>query len=155
MATYYGNQYQDAFVDVPSDMIRPGDVSGEVKVMFFDFTVPAVAPSANDIFKLGKIPKGARVLEACLMFPDLGTTGVVSLGYAASADAVEAADATAFISSQDVNTAADTVLASQQQANAAGVMKLFSAQCDLELKVNTAWTAVAGNVKGYLLYRTI
>lgn len=155
MATYYGNQYQDAFVNIPSNRIRPGDISGEVKVMFFDFTVPAVAPIANDVFKLAKIPKGARVLEACLMFPDLGTTGLVSLGYAASADAVEAADSTAFISSQDVFTAADTILASQQQANPTGVMKLFSAEVDLELKVNTAWTAVAGTVKGYLLYRTI
>ena len=155
MATYYGNQYQDAYVDVPSDKIRPGDVGGEVKFMFFDFTVPSTAPSNNDIFKLGKIQKGARVIEAALSFPDLGTAGVVELGWAADAAGVETADDNGFLASVDVNTAADTVKMSDNLANGAGFCKLFSATCDLELKVTTAWTAVAGTVKGYLAYRVV
>lgn len=154
MATLYSNQYQDAFVDVPSDFIRSGDVSGEVKIMYMDFTVPAVAPTANDVFKLGKIPKGARILDAVLSFPDLGTTGVLELGYAADAAAVETADDNAFLASVDVNAAADTV-SMTDQVNMVGLGKLFSAECDLELKVTTAWTATSGTVKCLLYYRTI
>lgn len=155
MATLYSNQYQDAFVDVPSDFIRSGDVSGEVKFMFFDFTVPGTVPTNGDIYKLGKIPKGARVIEAVLSFPDLGTAGTLDLGWAADAAAVETADDNGFLASVDVNTAADTIKMSDNLANGAGLCKLFSAECDLELKVTTTWTATSGVVKGYLLYRTI
>lgn len=155
MATLYSNQYQDAFVDVPSDFIRSGDVSGEVKFMFFDFTVPGTAPTNGDKYKLGKIPKGARVIEAALSFPDLGTAGTLELGWAADAGAVETADDNGFLASVDVATAADTIKMSDNLANAAGFCKLFSAECDLELLVTTTWTATSGTVKGYLLYRTI
>ena len=155
MATLYGNQYQDAFVDVPSDIIRSGDVSGDVKFMYFDFTVPSVAPSNGDKYKLGKIPKGARVIEAVLSFPDLGTAGTLELGWAADAGAVETADDNGFLASVDVNTAADTIKMSDNLANGAGFCKLFSAECDLELLLTAAWTATSGTVKGYLMYRTV
>ena len=79
MATVYGNQYNNAYVAVPSVKINPGDVSGEVKFAYFDYTITAVSV-ANDIIKLMKLPKNAKVLDACLSFPDLGTTGVLELG---------------------------------------------------------------------------
>lgn len=154
MATYYSNQYQDAFVDVPADMIRPGDVSGEVKAMYCDFTVPGTAPSNGDIYYLGKIPKGARVLNIVLAFPDLGTAGTVHVGYLQDAAAVETTDNDAFLASVDVNTAADTV-SMVDQSNMVGLGKLFSAECTLTLTVSAAWTAVAGAVKVIMYYRTI
>lgn len=154
MATFYGNQYTDAFVDVPADMIRPGDVSGEVKVMYCDFTVPGSAPSNNDIWYLGKIPKGARVLNVVLAFPDLGTAGVVHVGYLQDSAAVETTDNDAFLASVDVNTAADTV-SMIDQANMVGLGKLFSAECTLTLTAATAWTATTGTVKVLMYYRTV
>lgn len=161
MATYYSNQYQDAYVDKPADILTPGDVSGQVKFMFFDFTVPSVAPSNADIYKLGVIPKGARVLEACLSFPDLGSAGTVELGWAASAEldgpnglsgsAIEAADDNGFLASVDVNSAADTVLMTAQN-NMPGLLKRFSASVVLQLLLTAAWTATSGSVKGYIKY---
>jgi hypothetical protein len=154
MATFYSNQYQEAFITIPSVNNRPGDVSGHILCAYADFTVPAVAPIANDVFKLCKIPKGARVVEVYVAFPDLGTTGLVDIGYSASVDGVETASATAFLASVDVNTAAAIVCMSEQ-ANPAGFGKLFASEVDLELKVNTAWTAVAGTVKVILHYRIV
>lgn len=154
MATNYGNQYTDAFVDVPADMIRPGDVSGDVKVMYCDFTVPSVAPSNGDIWYLGKIPKGARVLDVVLSFPDLGTAGVVDVGYLQDAAGVETTDPNAFIVSADVNAAADT-FSMLDQANVVGLGKLFSAECTLTLTATTAWTATSGTVKVLMYYRTV
>lgn len=154
MATFYGNQYTDAFVDVPADIIRPGDVSGDVKIMFCDFTVPGSAPSNGDIWYLGKIPKGARVLNVVLAFPDLGTTGVVHVGYLQDAAAVETTDNDAFLASVDVNAAADTV-SMIDQANMVGLGKLFSAECTLTLTAATAWTATSGTVKVLMYYRTV
>lgn len=162
MATLYSNQYQDAYVDVPSSKIGPGDQSGDLKFLFFDFTVPGTAPTDADIVKLAKLPKGARVVEACLSFPDLGTAGVVELGWAASAEkdgpngltgtVLEAADDNGFLASVDVNAAANTVKMSSDMNNAAGLLKNFSAEVDVQLLVTTAWTATSGTVKGYLSY---
>ncbi len=162
MATLYSNQYQDAYVDVPSSKIGPGDQSGDVKFLFFDFTVPGTAPTDGDIYKLAKLPKGARVIEACLSFPDLTDSGVVELGWAASAEkdgpngltgtVLEAADDNGFLASVDVTTAANTVKMSSDMNNAAGMLKNFSAEVDVELTVTDAWTAVAGVVKGYITY---
>jgi len=154
MATYYGNQYQDAFVDVPSDKIRPGDVSGQVKTMYCDFTVPGSAPSNNDIWYLGKIPKGARVLDIVISFPDLGTAGAVHVGYLQDSAAVETTDNDAFLASVNVNAAADTV-AMTDQANMVGLGKLFSAECTLTLTAATAWTVTSGTVKVLMYYRTV
>lgn len=162
MAQFYSNQYEDAYVDKPSNKIAPGDQSGDIRFMFFDFTVPSSAPSNSDYYSLGKIPKGARVVEACLSFPDLGTAGVVELGWAASAEkdgpngltgtALELADADGFLASVDVNAAANTVKMSSDMNNAAGFLKHFSAEVEAQLFITTAWTATSGVVKGYISY---
>lgn len=150
MATYYSNQYQDAYVDVPSDKIRPGDQSGDVKMLAFDVTLSGAVALA-EIIKLGKIPKGARVLSMKFNCTDLGTTGAFNIGHAASAEldssgsAVEAAAATFLGSAIDVNTAA--VAAVYYPAGS----KRVAAEVDLQLAASTA-TTVAGTINGYLLY---
>lgn len=150
MATLYGTQYKQAYVDVPSSKIAPGDVGGEVKFMYFDYTITA-APTNGDVLKLGKIPKGARIVDACLAFPDLGSAGAVNLGWAASADGVEAADADGLLVNVDVNTAAAIVIAAEQSAPA-GFLKHFDAEVDLQMDIATAWTATSGSIKGYVKY---
>ncbi len=160
MATVYGSQYTDAYVSVPSVKIAPGLQSGEVKFMYFSYALTAIL-GANDIVKLGKIPKNAMVIDAVLTFPDLGTTGVLDLGWAASAElsggsAVEAADADGFLVGVDVNAAANTVN-TMEVAGAAvpGFLKEFNAECDLQLVATTATTATSGTIKGYIKYVTI
>lgn len=158
MATLYGNQYQEAYVDVPAGKIDSGDFNGMKQIIFVDFTVTA-APSNNDIIKLAKLPKGARVLDAHLSFPDLGTAGTLELGWAASPEldsdgvTVEAADADGFMASIDVNTAAAIVnMADVSGAAAPGFCKKFSGEVDVQLFVTAAWTATSGTIKGYIEY---
>jgi len=154
MATFYGNQYTDAFIDVPSDKIRPGDVSGELKVMYCDFTVPSVAPSNGSTWYLGKIPKGARIVDIVVSFPSLGTVGAVDVGFLQDSAGVETTDVDAFLASVNVNAAADTV-AMSEQVNIVGMGKLFSAECTLTLTATTAWDGTTGTVKVLMYYRTV
>jgi hypothetical protein len=152
MATKYGAQYTDAFVDVPADKVHGRDWGGKVEKIYFSFALAAVL-ALNDIVKLAKIPKGCRVLDAVLQFPDLGTGGTAELGWAADAAAVETADADGFLTTVDMKTAADCVSMQQQMeaggANA-GFAKVFDAECDLQLNVSEATTASSGTIKGWI-----
>jgi hypothetical protein len=149
MATVYGDQYQDAYVDVPSDKIRGGDLNGTPEFLYFSYTASG-AIALNDVIKLGKIPKGARVIEAVLSTTDLGTVGTLDLGWAADSGAVETADQDGFIAAMNVNSAANTV-SMVEQVNVPGLLKKFSAECDLQITASAA-TDAAGTIKGYLMY---
>lgn len=152
MATFYGNQYQDALVTVPSKKVQMGDIDGKKRVIYFDYTVTA-APTAADVIKVGVLPAGARVINAGLSFPDLGTAGVLNLGWAAGV--IEVADADGLLVSVDVNAAADAVsMQSQMEASGAnaGYMKKFSESVVIQIDVATAWTATTGTIKGFIEY---
>lgn len=152
MSTLYGNQYQDAFVDVPSSKIKGKDIGGDVKRMYFDYTITA-APTNGDVIKLGKLPAGARVHNACLQFPDLGTAGILNLGWSAGAKGLEAADADGLLVNVDVNTAADAVsMQIQMEAGGsnAGYLKEFSEEVEIQIDVAAAWTVAAGTIKGFV-----
>lgn len=151
MATKYSNQYQGAYVSKPMEQIKPGDISGDVKFAYFDITVDAVG-SLNDVFKLFKLPKGAKLKAFRIITPDMGTAGDIQVGWAASADGVEAASADGILGTTDANAAAaDTSM----PATAAGFLKDFAAEVDVEMKVVEAWTATTGTIKGYAEYVVI
>lgn len=150
MALFYSDQFNAAYVAVPVTKIRPGDQSGDIKCLAFDVTL-AGAITTSDILKLGKIPKGARVLSMRFNCTDLGTTGAFNIGHAASDEKdsagspVEAAAATFLGSAIDVNTAA--VATTYFPAGS----KRVAAEVDLQIVPSTATTA-AGTINGYLLY---
>ena len=155
MPTFFGNQFNNAYVAQPSVKIPPGDVSGEKKVMYFDYTITA-APTNGDNIKVGKLPAGARVYDAALIFPDLGTAGVLHLGWAAGGS--EAADADGFLASVDANAAADAAFMSQAvQAGGQlpGFLKEFASEVDVEIAIPTAWTVTSGTIRGFIEYVTI
>jgi len=95
MADFNAVNYAKAYVNVPSEKIPPGEISGGLMVAYDEYTFDADAFALNDIIKLGiKIPKGARIHEAVVIAPSLGTTGIFSLGTSTDPDAlVVAADA--------------------------------------------------------------
>ncbi len=157
MATVYSSQYDAAYVTVPSSKIRPGDHSGEKKIAYFDYTVVATQ-TAGDVLKLCKLPKGARVTNVVMSFPDLGTTGVLNVGINGGTNSLETADADAFLASVDVNAAADCVsMQSQMEASGAnaGWLKELLDEVDVQVDIATAWTATSGTIKGYIEYVTI
>lgn len=158
MATLYSNQFKGAYVDKPMEQIKPGDISGDVRFAFFDFDITA-APTNGDVLKLFKLPKGAKLKAFRITGPDLGSAGSLNLGWAASAEVVpgtttpvEAANATGLISALDVNTAA---FDGNMAAAAAGFLKEFNAEVDIQVAVATAWTVTTGTIKGYAEYVVI
>lgn len=154
MATLYGNQYNSAYVTVPSEKIRPGDLDGEVRSMYFDITI-AAAPSNNDTWNVGKLPKGARIMNAALQFPDLGTAGTLALGHDGGTNSGETADDDAFITAVDANAAADAASMQQQMeagGSNAGYLKELADEVIIQVKTPTAFTVSSGTIKGFVTY---
>ena len=143
MATIYSTQYEDAYVDVPSNKIQPGDISGDVKVAQFNVTLSG-AITTSDVVKLVKLPKGSRILLMRFVCSDLGTTGALNIGWAASSDGPEAASATGIASAVDVNTAAVATQYYPNNSRLAGAV-------DVQI-VPSANTTAAGTMSGYILY---
>ena len=145
MATYYGSQYTDAYVSVPSVKIGPGEQSGEVKHAAFNITL-AGAVTTSDIIKLAKLPKNSKLILMRFVCADLGTTGTLNIGWAASADGVQSASATGIASAVDVNTAAVATVYYPNQE--------FTGEVDIQI-APAANTTAGGAISGYLLYVTI
>lgn len=152
MATSKSDIYQIQNLDV-STKADIGDFIGRVRSLFINFTFPAASDvnAIADVIKLCKIPKGARVIDYHLAIPSLGTTGIANIGWAASVDGVEVADADGF-----AGTALDAggqAVDSRLSAAAAGFCKRFAAEVDMQLALTEA-TDNAGdvNIKGVLHY---
>jgi len=60
MANKHGVNYTKAYVSVPAQLCNIGEVGGVKRVLFDQLLAGGVA--ADDLF-IGKLPKGARVLE--------------------------------------------------------------------------------------------
>lgn len=120
-----------------------GEYNGHVKVFYDELVHNAAVISASDTIKLnGKLPKGARVLDAVVKSPSLGTTGIFDLGHAAGktpSGATITADPNAFVESADAGGQA--VLA---RGNGAGIGKLFEGDLDIMLTFTEATTAASG-----------
>lgn len=145
MSNFYGDQYQDAYVDVPSSKINPGDVSGDVKSLVATFT-PAAELTTADTLYLGKLPAGARVLHVLSRFPASGATGIVDVGY--QANGVDAADLNGFVEGIDPGAAA--VLAA---GTGAAIGKKFTAETTVVMTPTENTAAATGNeIKIIILY---
>lgn len=161
MATFYSSQYAN-IVAVPSAKIDSPDAGGDVKIAYFEYVATASIPATSDVIKLCILPKGARVLDVEISSPDMGTTGAINVGWAASSElgstgsAVEAANATGFMAALDINTAAVVAnMSDVSGAAAAGYLKKFSATVDVQIAPSTIWTATSGTIKGFIKYATV
>jgi len=93
MATVYGKN--KTIVNLADgSKIPAGEVGGEVKVAYDEYTLLAEM-ALNDIIDLAlSIPVGARIVDAAIVSPSMGATGIFQLGTAAvPAALVAAADA--------------------------------------------------------------
>lgn len=148
MANKYATGYKAAYVTVPYTPYGPGGRFGRLRCLYdqYDLGDDAALLATADTLYMAKIPNGMRVIECWLKFGDLGTTGQIDVGWAASSDAVEAADATGFFSNINVESAADVLLSSQDDAAPVGIMKKFAAEVNVVIAIDTATTAVDGNI---------
>lgn len=151
MATVYGVNADKILVDNPSNKASVGDQGGRMRVIYDTYEATG-ALSLNDVIVMGGlIPEGARIHEVVLAHDDLGTTGTLDVGWQASADGGEAADADGFIDGADVATAADTVKMTDNLPFAAGLFKDFSEPVQPAITVSTA-TDAAGTISLAIYY---
>lgn len=154
MANLYGANYTNEFRNVPSQKANVGDISGRKRVLIDQYVAGAL--SNGDIIFLGKLPKGAKILNAYLSHDDLGSTGTAKLGWAASAEkdstgtVLEAANDSGLIASIDLNAAANVPFM-LENAPTTGMFKEFTAEVDIILTL-TAATTVGGTINSCVEY---
>ena len=135
----------------PVEKIQAGEERARMRVSYDEFDAPG-AIAINDTIKLSKIPKGALVHNVVLAHDDLGTTGVLDLGWDASDDGVEAADPDGFLVGADVNALAD-IKSMHENALVPGMNKRFDAEVQISALATTATTA-AGKIRVAVYYST-
>ena len=138
MAELYGNNFKLAYVDVPAKQVGVGEQAGRKRILFDSHLFAANVNAIADVIKIGKLPKGARVLEAVISAPSMGTTGIFDLGWAASGDGLEAADADGFIVGSD---AGGQAVKSLMAAGRPGLGKKFLSDVDVQLVLTEATDA--------------
>lgn len=151
MATLYGLNATNRDVSVPSVKIAAGDQYGDFHVAYDEYSLVGVVLANADVINMMKIPAGCRVHNVVLSFPDMGTTGTCTVGWAASADGVESANSNGFLTTVDMNTAANTVHM-LDEANIAGMFKSFASEVQVQITMTAASTATSGTIKLAVYY---
>ena len=128
MATDYGVNYNKAYVLVPAQKYGVGEFNGNTKTLFDEHTGNRAVYAIADIIKFGKLPKGARVLQATVKSASLGTTGIFTLGY--PANGVDVADPDGFLVVAQGDAGGQAVQAS---GTGAAIGKKFTAETEVEL----------------------
>jgi hypothetical protein len=121
----------------PSVKAGVGEELTSSKFSYDAYTV-AVALNDADTVTFMKIPKGARVLNVELLTPDLGGTGTIDLGWAVSADGVEAADDDGFGVQIDVSQVGGIHYRLSDQSGLPGAFKKFDAEVEVVATVEDA-----------------
>jgi hypothetical protein len=145
MASLYGANHTKAFVNVPADKIDVSAWQGRVRQIYDEIDLSAVL-ALNDKVYMGRLPKGAKVVEVILAFPDLGTAGLLDVGYEYVSSADGTSDPDAFLNDVDVNTAAGTVKMSDQ-ANMVGMGVEMAGEANIVVTAIQATTATSGKIK--------
>lgn len=154
MATWLGTNATKVAAS-PAKLAEEGEQTGRLRVLYDEFALTADM-GVNDIIKIGApLPANARVMNALLDSPDLDSSsaGALTLGWAASADGVESADAAGFLTTQDVHTAGIAgQMSSLLCSNVAGKFKRFAASVQVQVKVTGETDATSGTIRVAIFY---
>lgn len=149
MATYYGVNHTKAFQTVPAVKVDVSDWGGRIRVLSDSFTSEG-AIAINEKVYMGRLPKGAKVIEVILASTDHGTAGDADVGYEYVNSADGSADLDAFLAAADVNAAAVTHVMSAK-ANMIGFQKEMAGEAYVVISLPEATTA-AGTFKLSVFY---
>lgn len=152
MASLYGVN-ETLRRSVPSSKIPEGEQAGRLRVAYDTYELVADVAS-GDVLYLSKIPKGARVIQVLVGTDDLdGSGGTLDIGWAASADGVEAADPDGFLANIDVATAADNFdMLSNKAGPIDGVFKKFASEVQLTVTFDGDTDATSGTISVVVQY---
>lgn len=151
LTTVYGANHTKSFISEPPEMVDACEQKGRVRHLYDEYTVDAADEfGTNGIIKMMKIPKGARVIDAQVVCPATGATGIFDIGWAAGADGDEAADADGFFSQIDPGAAA---VDANMAGTVAGWNKTFAEEVEVQIDCTEA-TADMGTktIKLSILY---
>ncbi len=137
MASVYGVNNTKKYITVPMDKVQAKEDGGKVRVAYDSYVFPAAAFASGDKIELMKLPKGAKVVNAFVKSPSLGTTGIFDLGY--KANGVDVADSDAFVLAADAGGQA----VFKRMSTEAGSFKEFSVETTVELTSTEITTAAA------------
>jgi len=147
MATVYGVEATKAYNSEPATKISQGKFAGQLHVIMDSYSLSADLASGDVIRMGGKIPAGAKILNVEVKFPDLDASGgTLDVGWLASSDAVEAADADGFMANLDVTSAGFAALASATHFANPGYLKEFAAECQAAITVDGDTDATSGTI---------
>lgn len=123
-------------VTVPSVKIDVSEHRGRLRRLYDEYVLDAADEFAlNAIVRMSKIPANSRLIDARIICPDSGTTGVIDVGWAASAEGGEDADDNGIFSGLDPASAA---IDSKMSGTIAGYNKKFSEEVEAQLLWTTA-----------------
>lgn len=152
MASLYGAEYTDAFVDVPSEKVDVSKWGGRLRVAYGSYTIAADVASGDKLY-LAKLPKGAIVYNAVLAFTDLdGSGGTLDVGYEynATGDSALTDDLDAFLADVDVTSAGTVGMI--EQANMVGFGKEMEGEADIVVVFDGDTDATSGTIKLMITY---
>jgi hypothetical protein len=147
MSKFYGVEYANTFINEPQEANDVSLVGGRLRYMSGSFTAAAIIDTTDKVF-LGRLPKGARIIEVLFSSDDMGTTGDFNVGWDASPEegedgsTLEVADADGFYAALDVNTAA--ISRTAYVSTVAGFRKRFAGKVDIVVAPSEITTNASG-----------
>ena len=149
MADQYAVNHKKRHVTVPAKLTDVADQGGRMRVMYdkFTFTSPNLAMAVGDTISFGKLPPGAKVLEAVLhQSATLGTNCDLSLGYTGAT--------TAFLGADDA-VAAGTRYMKGASATASPVPVTITSEVSVIASVAVAVTSTTAAFVEVKIYYTV
>ena len=142
MATVYGVNYTAANITKPSEKVGAFDLSGKHRSLYETYVLDGEL-ALNDIVVIGKLPPGAKIVNARFVAPSDGTSGQYDLGWASNG--TDAADSDGIFAGAELDSGAGAVDA-KMLGTAAGWQKKFAdVETTLQLLVIEATTASVGD----------
>lgn len=141
MATFYGVNKTKIDINNPSDKVEAKEHSGKERFAYDAYVFLANAFAANDEIEVMKLPKGAKIVNAVVKSPSLGTTGIFDLGI--RSNGVEAADQDYLVLAADAGGQA-VVQQARSGVGVAGLFATLSAETQVVLKCTEVTTAAIG-----------
>ena len=152
MADFYGVNNTKQYQNVPSEMIPVGEQAGRLRVAYDKISLSEAV--ASDVLHMMKIPAGARIIDVIIKVADLDSNsdGTLDVGWAASSDAVESANAAGFFNELNVQSARSESI-SGASSSVAGHMKKFSSEVEVQIIPGAGVAdATSGDIELVILY---
>ncbi len=144
MADFNGANYQAAFVDEVKSQIDAKNLSGKLRRIYDSFTLSAELLITETI-SAGKLPPGAKLVDARFVAPSDGTSGQYDMGWLSNG--VDAADDDGiFDGATECDTGAGAVDAKMKGVSAGWNFQFADVETEIVITVLEATTASVGDV---------